>query len=105
MSYYHRALGMVCVHPEQATVFVLGAEAIVQQDGNSKNDCELNAHYPTTATDWGENGREKDYSPFRPDQITQHLDQNFQAAKTLKALWEKVRVVVYFVPTTFIGAV
>ncbi|QQS29289.1 MAG: hypothetical protein IPM47_21075 [Sphingobacteriales bacterium] len=42
-GYYHQTHGAVCVHPDQATVFVLGAEAIVKQDGNSKNDCELNA--------------------------------------------------------------
>lgn len=31
------------MHPEQATVFPVACEAIVQQDGNTKNDCELNA--------------------------------------------------------------
>ncbi|QQS29291.1 MAG: hypothetical protein IPM47_21085 [Sphingobacteriales bacterium] len=46
---------------------------------------------------------------FLVNQIAQHLDQDFQAAKkaakTLKALWEKVRALVYFVPITSIGAV
>lgn len=42
-SYYHQALGAVCVHPNEATVFPIAAEAIVKQDGDAKNDCELNA--------------------------------------------------------------
>lgn len=41
--YYHQLLAGVLVHPEQKTVFPLAAEAIVQQDGNTKNDCEQNA--------------------------------------------------------------
>lgn len=42
-TYFHQALGAVVVHPDKATVFPVGAEAIVKQDGNNKNDCELNA--------------------------------------------------------------
>jgi len=42
-TYYHQLLGAVAVHPEQATVFPIACEAIVKQDGDSKNDCELNA--------------------------------------------------------------
>lgn len=43
VSYYHQMLGAVAVHPSQATVFPIATEAIVRQDGSSKNDCELNA--------------------------------------------------------------
>jgi Transposase DDE domain len=42
-SYYHQLLGAVAVHPEQSTVFPVAFEAIVKQDGTTKNDCELNA--------------------------------------------------------------
>jgi len=42
-QYYHQMLAAVNVHPNQKTVFPLDAEAIIQQDGNTKNDCELNA--------------------------------------------------------------
>ena len=42
-TFYHQLLGAVAVHPEQSTVFPIACEAIVQQDGNTKNDCELNA--------------------------------------------------------------
>jgi len=42
-QYYHQMLAVVQVHPEQKTVFPLDAEAIIQQDGHKKNDCELNA--------------------------------------------------------------
>jgi len=42
-QYYHQMLAVVQVHPDQKTVFPLNAEAIIQQDGNKKNDCELNA--------------------------------------------------------------
>ena len=42
-SFYHQLLAAVQVHPEQATVFPLGAEAIVNGDGAKKNDCEFNA--------------------------------------------------------------
>lgn len=42
-SYYHQLLGAVAVHPEQSTVFPIACEAIVKQDGTTKNDCELNA--------------------------------------------------------------
>lgn len=42
-TYYHQLLGAVAVHPNQATVFPVACEAIVKQDGRTKNDCELNA--------------------------------------------------------------
>lgn len=42
-SFYHQLLGAVAVHPDQATVFPIACEAIVKQDGSTKNDCELNA--------------------------------------------------------------
>ena len=42
-THYHQLLGAVNVHPEQKTVFPVAVEAIVKQDGCTKNDCELNA--------------------------------------------------------------
>ena len=42
-TFYHQLLGAVAVHPEQPTVFPVACEAIVKQDGSTKNDCELNA--------------------------------------------------------------
>lgn len=42
-TYYHQLLGAVAIHPEQSTVFPIACEAIVKQDGQTKNDCELNA--------------------------------------------------------------
>ncbi|MEZ4885963.1 MAG: transposase [Chitinophagales bacterium] len=42
-TFYHQLLGAAAVHPKQSTVFPIACEAIVQQDGNQKNDCELNA--------------------------------------------------------------
>lgn len=42
-TYYHQLLGAVAVHPGQKTVFPVACEAIVRQDGKTKNDCELNA--------------------------------------------------------------
>lgn len=42
-QYYHQLLGAAIVHPDKANVFPLFPEAIVQQNGVSKNDCELNA--------------------------------------------------------------
>jgi len=42
-SFYHQLLGAVSVCPGQATVFPIACEAIVKQDGSTKNDCELNA--------------------------------------------------------------
>jgi len=41
--YYHQLLGAVNVHPDEKTVFPIKCEAIIKQDGNNKNDCELNA--------------------------------------------------------------
>jgi len=42
-TYYHQLLAAVAVHPKQSTVFPVACEAIVKQDGITKNDCELNA--------------------------------------------------------------
>ena len=42
-TYHHAMLAAVMVHPEQSEVFPLDCEAIVCQDGSSKNDCERNA--------------------------------------------------------------
>lgn len=42
-QYYHQMLAVVQVHHNQKTVFPLYAEAIIQQDGYKKNDCEINA--------------------------------------------------------------
>lgn len=42
-TFYHQLLGAVNVHPEQSTVFPIVCEAIIKQDGSTKNDCELNA--------------------------------------------------------------
>lgn len=41
--YYHQMLGAVQMHPDVKTVFPVGGEAIVRQDGANKNDCEQNA--------------------------------------------------------------
>ena len=43
VTYYHQMLSAVLVHPEKSEVFALAPEPIMQQDGNSKNDCERNA--------------------------------------------------------------
>lgn len=42
-AYIHSMLCAVLVHPQQAEVFVMGAEPIVCQDGATKNDCERTA--------------------------------------------------------------
>lgn len=46
---------------------------------------------------------------FLVDQIAQHLDKDFQAAKTVcktfKSLWEKVRSIFYLLPTMSMNAV
>lgn len=41
--YYHQALVAVIAHPDHKEVFPVNGEAIVKQDGRTKNDCELNA--------------------------------------------------------------
>lgn len=43
IGYYHQLLAAVIVHPDQKQVLPLFPEAITHQDGESKNDCELNA--------------------------------------------------------------
>jgi hypothetical protein len=40
---YHQLLAAVLIHPDQKQVLPLFPEAITQQDGAGKNDCELNA--------------------------------------------------------------
>ena len=42
-TYHHQALGCVLAHPDHKEVFPVAAEAIVRQDGATKNDCEQNA--------------------------------------------------------------
>jgi len=42
-TFYHQMLGACIVHPEKRNVIPLCPEAIVNQDGNAKNDCERNA--------------------------------------------------------------
>lgn len=43
VTYYHQMLGAVMVHPDQRAVIPFAPEPIVQQDGQTKNDCERNA--------------------------------------------------------------
>lgn len=43
VSYYHQMMCAVLVHPDESVVLPMTAEAILKQDGNSKNDCERNA--------------------------------------------------------------
>jgi len=43
VSYYHQMFGVCIVHPDKRNVIPLSPEAIVNQDGNQKNDCERNA--------------------------------------------------------------
>lgn len=42
-TFYHQMLGACIVHPEKRNVVPLCPEAIVNQDGQTKNDCERNA--------------------------------------------------------------
>jgi hypothetical protein len=42
-SYYHQMLGAALVHPDHHVVLPLAPEAIIKQDGVTKNDCERNA--------------------------------------------------------------
>jgi len=43
ITYHHNALVGCIVHPEHKEVFPIGIEDIVKQDGQTKNDCELNS--------------------------------------------------------------
>jgi hypothetical protein len=43
VSYYHQLLAAVMVHPDRSNVFPFAPEAIVKEDGQTKNDCERNA--------------------------------------------------------------
>jgi hypothetical protein len=43
ITYHHQALSGVLAHPKHKEVFPVASEAIVKQDGETKNDCELNA--------------------------------------------------------------
>jgi hypothetical protein len=42
-TYHHQALAGVMAHPSHKEVFPVACEAIVRQDGQTKNDCEINA--------------------------------------------------------------
>lgn len=42
-TYHHKALACVMAHYEHKEVFPVCCEAIVRQDGATKNDCELNS--------------------------------------------------------------
>lgn len=42
-TYHHNMLCAALVHPTKREVFVMDSEAIQRQDGQHKNDCELNA--------------------------------------------------------------
>ncbi|MEZ4886155.1 MAG: hypothetical protein R3E32_15575 [Chitinophagales bacterium] len=42
-QYYHQLLGSAALHPDEAIVFSIACEAIVQQGGCEKNDCEQSA--------------------------------------------------------------
>jgi len=42
-TYYHQMFGVCVVHPDKKNVIPLCPEAILNQSGNSKNDCERNA--------------------------------------------------------------
>jgi hypothetical protein len=43
LTYYHQMLGAALIHPDRREVIPLMPEAIVKQDGTTKNDCERNA--------------------------------------------------------------
>ena len=43
VTYYHQMLGGAIVHPDLKEVIPLAPEPIIQQDGQTKNDCERNA--------------------------------------------------------------
>ena len=43
ITYYHQLLGATLVHPDLKEVIPLAPEPIIQQDGETKNDCERNA--------------------------------------------------------------
>lgn len=42
-TYHHNMLCAALVHPKKREVFLMDMEPIIQQDGKTKNDCELNA--------------------------------------------------------------
>lgn len=44
VSFTHSMLCAALVHPDKKAVFSFAQEAIIQQDGTEKNDCELNAN-------------------------------------------------------------
>ena len=43
VTYSHQLLGATLVHPDLKEVIPLAPEPIIQQDGQTKNDCERNA--------------------------------------------------------------
>jgi hypothetical protein len=42
-EYSHQLVAAVLVHPSKDVVIPIAVEAIIQQDGSNKNDCERNA--------------------------------------------------------------
>lgn len=42
-TYYHQMFARAIVHPKQSTVIPFAPEPVMNKDGNSKNDCEVNA--------------------------------------------------------------
>ncbi len=42
-TYHHQMLSAVLIHPDQKVVIPLCPEAVIKQDGATKNDCERNA--------------------------------------------------------------
>jgi len=43
ITYHHNMVCAALVHPDEREVFIMGNEPIIKQDGETKNDCELNA--------------------------------------------------------------
>ena len=43
ITYYHQMLCAAMIHPDKKQVIPLPPEEIVNQDGDTKNDCERNA--------------------------------------------------------------
>lgn len=94
-SFYHQLLGAVAVHPEQKTVFPVACEAIVKQDGSTKNDCELNASkriIPQIRTALGES-----------EEILSVFDALYINGPHIKALGEeKIRYIIGTKGKTFV---
>ena len=43
MTFFHQMLAAAFVHPDHKAVFPLAPEMILKEDGDTKNDCEMNA--------------------------------------------------------------